>query len=150
MTGVSTSPPATSCQPVAASTGSERPQRLVSMTPVAMHVVPARPAATPQPSRVAPARSTSGATPADDDVGWHDRSLDRLERRGLIARLPNPVDRRGTLVQLTDEGREAIEAAVDLEVDVEWRLVEVLSDREREQLTRLLRKLLLTADPESP
>lgn len=53
-------------------------------------------------------------------------------------------------MQLTDEGREAIEAAVDLEVDVEWRLVEVLSDREREQLTRLLRKLLLTADPESP
>lgn len=77
-------------------------------------------------------------------------ALDRLERRGLIARLPNPADRRGILVQLTDEGREAIEAAVDLEVDVEWRLVEVLSDRERDQLTGLLRKLLLAADPESP
>lgn len=77
-------------------------------------------------------------------------ALDRLERRGLIARLPNPADRRGILVQLTDEGREAIEAAVDLQVDVEWRLVEVLSDRERDQLTGLLRKLLLAADPESP
>lgn len=76
-------------------------------------------------------------------------ALDRLERRGLIARLPKPADRRGSLVQLTDEGREAIEAIVDLEVDVEWRLVEVLSDRERDQLTRLFRKLL-AADPESP
>lgn len=75
-------------------------------------------------------------------------ALDRLERRGLIAREPNPADRRGSLVRLTDEGRQAIEAAVDLQADVEKRLVEVLSSKEVDQLTGLLRRLLLAVDPD--
>ena len=33
--------------------------------------------------------------------------LDRLERRGLVERRPNPRDRRSTLVVLTDGGRSA-------------------------------------------
>ena len=33
--------------------------------------------------------------------------LDRLERRGLIERRPNPRDRRSTLVVLTRDGRSA-------------------------------------------
>jgi MarR family transcriptional regulator, organic hydroperoxide resistance regulator len=33
--------------------------------------------------------------------------LDRLERRGLIARTPNPADRRSVLVELTPSGRTA-------------------------------------------
>lgn len=32
------------------------------------------------------------------------RLVDRLEARGLVRRVPNPQDRRGTLVQLTPEG----------------------------------------------
>jgi DNA-binding MarR family transcriptional regulator len=32
--------------------------------------------------------------------------LDRLERRGVIARRPNPSDRRSTLIVLTPAGRE--------------------------------------------
>jgi DNA-binding MarR family transcriptional regulator len=32
--------------------------------------------------------------------------LDRLERRGVIARRPNPADRRSTLIVLTPAGRE--------------------------------------------
>jgi DNA-binding MarR family transcriptional regulator len=35
--------------------------------------------------------------------------LDRLERRGLVERRPNPEDRRSTLVLLTPRGREAAE-----------------------------------------
>ena len=31
--------------------------------------------------------------------------LDRLERRGLVERVPNPADRRSVLVRLTEEGR---------------------------------------------
>ncbi len=77
-------------------------------------------------------------------------ALDRLERRGLVERLPNPADRRGSLVRLTSEGQEAIESAVDLQADVERRLVDPLSERELDQLTRLLRKLLLAADPDGP
>ena len=75
-------------------------------------------------------------------------ALDRLERRGLLARLPNPADRGGSLVRLTDEGREAIEQAVDLQADVERKLVDPLTAKEVDQLVTLLRKLLLAADPE--
>ena len=75
-------------------------------------------------------------------------ALDRLERRGLLERVPNPADRRGSLVRLTDEGREAIEAAVDLQADVERRLVEPLSAKEVDQLVGLLRRLVLAADPD--
>jgi DNA-binding MarR family transcriptional regulator len=77
-------------------------------------------------------------------------ALDRLERRGLIERVPNPADRRGSLVRLTDEGREAIDAAVELQADVERRLVEPLSPTEVNQLVDLLRRLLLAADPDGP
>ena len=37
---------------------------------------------------------------------------DRLERRALVRRLPDPHDRRGVIVELTDEGLEAVDAAV--------------------------------------
>jgi DNA-binding MarR family transcriptional regulator len=77
-------------------------------------------------------------------------ALDRLERRGLIERVPNPADRRGSLVRLTDEGREAIEAAIDLQAAVERRLVEPLTAAEVDQLVDLLRRLLLAVDPDSP
>src|ERR1700743_3046851 len=32
-------------------------------------------------------------------------AIDRLEQQGLVARLPNPSDGRGTLAQLTPDGR---------------------------------------------
>ena len=37
--------------------------------------------------------------------------LDKLEKAGLIARRPNPDDRRGTIVVLTEPGRKVTEAA---------------------------------------
>ena len=33
------------------------------------------------------------------------KRLDRLEQAGLITRAPDPDDRRGTLITLTDAGR---------------------------------------------
>jgi DNA-binding MarR family transcriptional regulator len=76
-------------------------------------------------------------------------ALDRLERRGLVARTANPADRRGSLVGLTDAGRDAIEQAVDLQAAVERRLVDALSAEEVDQLVGLLRRLLLAVDPDS-
>ena len=38
------------------------------------------------------------------------KRLDRLEQAGLIARAPDPDDRRGTLITLTAAGRELIDA----------------------------------------
>jgi DNA-binding MarR family transcriptional regulator len=68
--------------------------------------------------------------------------LDRLERAGLIARTPDPSDRRGTLVGLTPRGLELVDAAVTAHLANEERLLDGLSSAEREQLAGLLRKLL--------
>ena len=40
-------------------------------------------------------------------------AIDRLEEQGLVARVPNPADGRGTLARLTDEGRARAAAATD-------------------------------------
>ncbi len=38
-------------------------------------------------------------------------TIDRLERQGLVRRKPNPNDGRGTLAEITDEGRAVVEDA---------------------------------------
>ena len=75
--------------------------------------------------------------------------IDRLERRGLVARAPNPADRRGSLVRLTPEGRSLIERAMERHVEVEQELIASLSNRERDDLVRGLRSLLLTLDQDA-
>ena len=71
------------------------------------------------------------------------KRLDRLERAGLITRRPDPADRRGILIALTDEGRRMIDAVTGPHLANEARLLEALSETEREQLADLLRKLQL-------
>jgi DNA-binding MarR family transcriptional regulator len=70
--------------------------------------------------------------------------LDRLEELGLVERQPDPTDRRGRLVALTDRGRELVDAAVVDHLENEQRLLGALDAGEREQLAELLRKLLLS------
>jgi DNA-binding MarR family transcriptional regulator len=70
--------------------------------------------------------------------------LDRLEAMGLVAREPDPTDRRGRLVALTDRGRELVDAAAEDHLANEERLLSALDAEEREQLAGLLRKLLLS------
>ena len=72
--------------------------------------------------------------------------LDRLEQAGLVRRLPAPDDRRGILVELTGEGRELVDAAVDAHRGLSKRLLGGLDARERDELDRLLRKLLVPLD----
>ncbi|MEQ1785567.1 MAG: MarR family transcriptional regulator [Acidimicrobiales bacterium] len=69
-------------------------------------------------------------------------ALDRLERKGFIERLPNPVDRRGSIVRLTAAGREIVDDAMTQHVQTEERLTSGLDEDERRQLGSLLRKLL--------
>jgi DNA-binding MarR family transcriptional regulator len=70
--------------------------------------------------------------------------LDRLEAMGLVERLPDPIDRRGRLVALTDRGLELVDAAVVDHLANEETLLGALDVDEREQLAGLLRKLLLS------
>ena len=48
--------------------------------------------------------------------------LDRLERRGLVARTPNPADRRSVLIELTETGRASASAVDAAFAAVEARL----------------------------
>jgi len=73
--------------------------------------------------------------------------LDRLERRGLVRRTRHPNDRRGILVELTDEGARVLEEAVTAENGSAHKLLGRLSNEERESLAALLRKLLANLEP---
>ncbi|GHF65377.1 DNA-binding MarR family transcriptional regulator [Amycolatopsis bartoniae] len=44
-------------------------------------------------------------------IGATSKGMDRLERRGWVARQPNPADRRSSLLVLTDEGARLADAA---------------------------------------
>lgn len=68
--------------------------------------------------------------------------IDRLEQSGLVRRIPDPSDRRGTLIELTDLGFSLIEKAVEAHVANEHRILSSLEASERKSLAQLLRKLL--------
>ena len=73
--------------------------------------------------------------------------IDRLERRGLVCRLPDPDDRRSILVELTESGHELIGVASHTHFRIMERLAGGLTSEERECLAGLLRKLLLHIEP---
>lgn len=73
-------------------------------------------------------------------------AIDRLVRKGLLVRAPNPADRRGSLVRLTPEGRRVVDRAMKLHVEVERSLVSALGERDRDRLVALLRRLLVSVD----
>lgn len=72
--------------------------------------------------------------------------IDRVEAQGLVKRLPDPNDRRGTIVRLTPKGRALADKAIKLHFAA---LAEILSDLdrgERDQLGKLLSRLLMTVE----
>jgi DNA-binding MarR family transcriptional regulator len=69
--------------------------------------------------------------------------LDGLEERGLVTRMPDPDDRRGVLVELSDRGRDVIDAAVDEQAAKEAQLIDALDARQKRATNDLLRTLLL-------
>lgn len=74
--------------------------------------------------------------------GGMTKRLDRLAQMGLIERLPDPGDRRGTLIRLTELGRRRIDDALPVHVSNEEDILAPLSPRQRSTLNALLRKLL--------
>jgi len=69
--------------------------------------------------------------------------LDRLERKGLIERVPSPNDRRSTLVRLTPAGLALIDKLLPLHVANEQQALASLTQKEQAQLDGLLAKLLV-------
>jgi DNA-binding MarR family transcriptional regulator len=72
--------------------------------------------------------------------------LDRMEEAGLIRRLPDPSDRRGQLIEPTEQGHAMWDKAVGTQARIEAALADTLTLAEKEELHRLLRRLM-TAFP---
>ncbi len=69
--------------------------------------------------------------------------LDRLEAAGLVARHPDPHDRRGVRVALTDAGEQVWIESTNAQAIKEKLIASALTKREQHQLNTLLRKLML-------
>ncbi len=72
--------------------------------------------------------------------------IDQLVKEGMVARVPNPQDKRSVQVQLTERGRAVIDAAVTDHVAGQKRLVAGLSAEDQVALNMLLDKGLAHLD----
>jgi DNA-binding MarR family transcriptional regulator len=90
------------------------------------------------PYRITPAQLAREAMISTSAVA---QRLNKLEGRELIRREANPADGRGTLVALTDAGKELIEAALPDHLATERALLETLSIKEQEQLIEFLGRI---------
>jgi DNA-binding MarR family transcriptional regulator len=69
--------------------------------------------------------------------------LDRLEKAGLVRRIPDERDRRAVQIEVTDEGRALYERAVDAQAAKEAIVAEALTVEQQDELNGLLRRLML-------
>ena len=93
----------------------------------------------------APYRVSAGhlATDLRLSSGAMTNRLDRMEKAGLIRRLPDPNDRRATLIEPTEAGHAAWDRTVGAQARAEALFSSVLSDAEKTRLHDLLRHLML-------
>ena len=91
-----------------------------------------------------PYRTSAGklATDLMLSSGAMTNRLDRLETAGLIRRLADPNDRRGTIIEPTQLGIAMWDKAVGTQARRERLLSQVLTKAERERLHDLLRHLM--------
>jgi len=76
--------------------------------------------------------------------------LDRLEGSGLVARQPDPDDRRGLIIELTPKGKSLVDQAISVRLEEANEAVSSLDDSERQELIRLLRKLFAAQEASPP
>jgi DNA-binding MarR family transcriptional regulator len=74
--------------------------------------------------------------------------VDRLAAKGLVVRGPDPSDRRGVLVRLTDAGRELADSALTGLLKNERELLSALPEARLEVLADLLRELTVQFEAE--
>ena len=69
--------------------------------------------------------------------------LDRLERNGLVVRVPSPTDRRSLSVQLAPEGHSLVDRAIERRFADAVDCIAALSKADVSQLATHLRTLVL-------
>ena len=71
------------------------------------------------------ARTTDMAAEFAIGVGAASKAMDRLEARGLVIRVPNPANRRSSIITATEEGRTLVD---DAEISFQRRLAGILTE----------------------
>ena len=72
--------------------------------------------------------------------------LDRLEEAGLIRRVPDPNDRRGVKLELSDARRRVWTESTSAQAQKEILVASALTKREQKELNAVLRKLMLASE----
>jgi DNA-binding MarR family transcriptional regulator len=72
--------------------------------------------------------------------------IDRLAEAGHVRREPDPRDRRGVLVTLTEQGKTVVDAAFTDLLEREQVLLSWLDPQQRQVLAGLLRTMLIPFD----
>lgn len=68
--------------------------------------------------------------------------LDRLAGAGLVERAPDPTDRRGVLVMLTEKGTRLADQALAAVMDADEAFLRPLGGKDRDRAAALLKRLL--------
>jgi DNA-binding MarR family transcriptional regulator len=69
--------------------------------------------------------------------------LDKLEAEGLVARQPDPSDRRNKRVEMTEQGRSELKRLDKLVAEAQDILLAPLTQDERAEFLRLMKSLLI-------
>ncbi|MCI3274394.1 MarR family winged helix-turn-helix transcriptional regulator [Streptomyces cylindrosporus] len=77
------------------------------------------------------------------------KTLAKLERRGYIARTPNPADRRAALVTITPEGANAVDELFPRQLAAEVDLLSGLGE-DREWVLKALSRLVQAMEGGTP
>ncbi|WP_432453395.1 MULTISPECIES: MarR family winged helix-turn-helix transcriptional regulator [unclassified Agarivorans] len=77
------------------------------------------------------------------------RMLDRLEKKSLIERVPDPTDRRSQIIHLTPTGSSVVERSLPLAKSAIDELTQALSKQEIEQFRHCLIKIVTSKIPEN-
>ncbi len=76
--------------------------------------------------------------------GGMTKILKKLESLGYISRQANPNDKRSMLVKLEDKGEEVLLACLEDLIELKKETYESLTEQEKEDLKRILKKVTLS------
>ena len=86
-------------------------------------------------------RQASLAASIDVDAMTMSGILDRLDKRGLITRMPDPTDSRAKIAAITPEGEEVVYSAREIGLRLLEEASRGLSKKDQDQLKALLEKI---------
>jgi DNA-binding MarR family transcriptional regulator len=75
------------------------------------------------------------------DASTVTRTVQRLERQGLVARIPSPTDGRSVIVCLTQAGQDLRAPVEGAWAELEAQTTRGMSERQRVEALRLLRRI---------